>query len=100
MSTVILDECLQNLFYAQEAMKEWIPMTDYEIIFEASENKATAEKVEKNEKTEAKTVGFVRKAIDAVIGMIKRIFGSITEFLRRCTMSGEEREAFEAFKNA
>ena len=100
MNTMILDDCLQNLLYAQEAMKELIPMTEYELIFEAAENPETAEKVAKNEATAKKSVGFVRKAIDAVIEMIKRVFEAIGDFINRCTMKGDEREAFMAFKEA
>lgn len=98
MSTLILDECLQNLFYAQEAMKEWIPMTEYEVIFEAAENQETADKLAKNEETATKSVGFVRRAIDAVINMIKKLVAQIKDFVARLTMSGEERAAFDKFK--
>ena len=98
MNTIIRDECLQNLFYAQEAMKEWIPMTEYEVIFEAAENSETAEKVAKNEATATKSVGFVKKAINAVISLIKRIYYAIKDLIDRCTMSGAEREAFDAFR--
>jgi hypothetical protein len=98
MSTLILDECLQNLFYAQEAMKEWIPMTEYEVIFEAAENQETADKLAKNEETATKSVGFVRRAIDAVINMIKKLVAQIKDFVARLTMSGEDRAAFDKFK--
>ena len=98
MSTLLLDDCLQNLLYAQEAMKEWIPLTEYEVIFEAAEKPETADKVAKNEATATKSVGFVRKAIQAVIEVIKKIYYAVKELIDRCTMDGAEREAFEAFK--
>lgn len=100
MNSMMLDDCLQNLFYAQEAMKEWIPMTEYEVIFEAAEKSDVADKVAKNEETASKTVGFVKKAIDAVIDMIKKVYYAIKEFINRCTMSGDERKAFDEFKEA
>ena len=98
MNAIIQDECLRNLYYAQEAMKDWIPLSEYEMIFEASENPETARKVAQNEETETKTVGFVRKAIDAVIQMIKKLYEAVKDLIDRCTMSGAEREAFNQFK--
>ena len=62
--------------------------------------KSALEKVAKNEETASKSVGFIKKAIQAVIDLIKRIFGAISDFVRRCTMSGDERDAFNAFKKA
>ena len=98
MGTLVLDECLQNLFYAQETMKEWIPMTEYEVLFEATENEETAEKVANNERVSEKSVGFVRKAINAVLEIIKKIYNAIKDLIDRCTMSGDERDAFDAFR--
>lgn len=98
MSKVFQDECLKNLFLAQEAMKEWIPMSEYEFIFEATEKSETAEKVAKNEETAKKSSNFLKKAIDVVIGLIKKLIETIGDFINRCTMSGDERDNFEAFK--
>ena len=100
MGTLVLDECLQNLVYAQETMKEWIPMTDYEVLFEAAEKKETADKVVANEQVAEKSVGFVRKAIDAVINLIKKLYYAVKDLIDRCTMSGDERDAFDAFRQA
>ena len=97
---VFRDECFKNLFYAQEAMKDWIPMTEYEMIFEATEKPEVASKVEQNEKTAEKSVGFLRKAIDAVIGLIKKLYEAVKDLIDRCTMNGDERKAFEQFKEA
>ena len=55
MSTLVLDDCLQNLVLAQESMKEWIPMTEYEWIFEATEDPVVAANAEKNEATMEKS---------------------------------------------
>ena len=99
-NTVILDECLQNLFYAEEAMKEWIPLTEYEILFEAGINQEVKDKITKNEDTANKSTGFVQKAINAVIKLISSILRPIQEFIARFTMSSEERNAFDQFKAA
>ena len=100
MNSIMVDECIQNLFYAQEAMKEWVPLSDYDIIFEASKDSKIAETVAKNEEVETKATNFVQKAINAVITLIKKVYGMIKEFIDRCTMSGSEREAFNAFRKA
>jgi hypothetical protein len=100
MNTIVFDECLQNLFYAEETMRDWIPLTDYELIFEAGINPDIKAKIVQNEGTEIKSVGFIRQAIDAVISMIKNIIKSIKNFFDHLTMSGSEREAYEKFKKA
>lgn len=97
---LILDECGQNLFYAEESMREWIPVSEYEIIFEAGINQDVKEKITKNEETANKTTGFVQKAINAVIKLIAKVLRPIQEFIARFTMSGKEREAYEKFKAA
>ena len=53
MTALFYDECFQNLYYAEEAMKDWIPVSDYEIIFEAV-NPEVQNKLLKNEETGAK----------------------------------------------
>lgn len=98
MSALVLDECLQNLVLAQESMKEWIPMTEYEWIFEATEDPVVAANAEKNEATMTKSSGHIKKAIDAVIGMIKKLASAVSDFIARLTMKGDERKAFESFK--
>lgn len=97
MNTIFFDECFQNLYYAQETMKDWIPLSDYEIIFEAV-NPDVQEKIFKNEETATKSTGFIQKAIDGVINLIKKILSPIKDFIDRFTMSTEEREAYERFK--
>ena len=96
----MLDECLQNLFYAEEAMKDWIPVTEYEVLFEATISQDVKNKITQNDDTANKSVGFVRKAINAVITLISNIINSIRSFIAKFTMSGEEREAFDKFKAA
>lgn len=98
MSALVLDDCLQNLILAQEDMKEWIPMTEYEWIFEAVSDPVVAANAEKNEATMTKSSGHIKKAIDAVIGMIKKLASTVTDFIRRLTMKGDERAAFNSFK--
>lgn len=98
MNSVMHDECIRNLFYAQETMKAWIPMTEYDVLFVAVENADVAENVQKNEETAKKSVGFVRKAIDAILKLLKNIIKAVQELIVRCTLRGEERDAFEAIQ--
>jgi hypothetical protein len=97
MNTLFCDECFQNLYYAQETMKNWIQLSDYEIIFEAV-NPDVQDKLLKNEKTGEESVGFIQKAINGVIKIITNIIETIKDFLDKLTMSGAEREAYERFK--
>ena len=97
MNRVLFDDCYKNLYYAQETMKAWIPLTDYEMIFE-SEDTLVSEKISQNALTGKKSVGFIRQAINAVIGVIKKLIDSITDFIARLTMSGDERSKLQAFE--
>jgi hypothetical protein len=96
----IQDECIRNIYLAQEAMKDWIPMTEYEMIYEAATDPVMAAKAKNNAEVAEKGGSFVGKAIQAVITMINKLITSITDFVQRCTMSGEERKAFDAYREA
>ena len=91
------DECDKNLYYAQETMKAWIPLTDYEMIFEASDT-ATSEKISQNALTGKKSVGFIRQAINAVISVITKLVDSISDFIARITMGDDERNRLKEFE--
>ena len=97
MTALFYDECFQNLYYAEEAMKDWIPVSDYEIIFEAV-NPEVQNKLLKNEETGAKSVGFIQKAIRAVTNLITNIINGIKNFFAKLGMSQEEKDAYERFK--
>lgn len=97
MNTIFFDECFENLYYAQETMKDWIQLSDYEIIFEAV-SPDVQDKIFKNEETGEKSVGFIQKAINAIIALIQKVLSPIKDFIDRFTMSGAEREAYEQFK--
>jgi hypothetical protein len=99
MYSVLFDECFQNLNYAQETMNSWIPVSDYEIIFEAV-NPEIQDKLFKNDNTGSKSIGFIQKAINKLLEIINKVIEGIREFIARLTMSGEEREAYEKFKSA
>ena len=98
--TVFLDDCLQNIFYAQEAMKEWIPITEYEILFESGISKDVKDKIAKNEDTANKSTGFLQKAINAVIRLISSITYPLRELIARFSLNGEEKKAFDRYKAA
>ena len=100
MSVVIQDECIKYLCLAQECMKDWIPMTEYEVLFEAVEKTQTADKVTQNERTATRSVGFVQKAIDAVIKLIKNLYETIVDFIDKIFMGRDERDAFAKFKES
>lgn len=98
MNRVFSDECLQNLYCAQETMKNWIPLSDYEMIFEAVVNPDVKSKIVQNEETGKKSIGFVQKAIQAVQKLIRSIIEKIQDFIDKLTMAGPERAEYERFK--
>lgn len=97
MDDLFFNECFQNLYYAEEAMKNWIPLTDYEIIFEAV-NPEIQNKLLKNEETANKSVGFIQKAINTVLKIINTAINGIKEFFARLTMGDDEKNKYEQFK--
>lgn len=99
-TSYLVDECLQNLFYAEEAMKSWIPLTEYEILFESGINKEVKDKILQNEKTEEKSVSFVQKAINSVITLITNLINSIAEFIGSIFGKGSDQPNIDDVEDA
>lgn len=70
------------------------PMTASELFFE------DGEEVVQNQENGNKSVGFLKKAINAVKEMIKRIVDSVTTFFQTMFMGKDEKDKFKKFKEA
>ena len=95
---MIHDDCLRNLYLCQETMKDWVPMTEYEMIYEAAVDPVTAKAAEKNNAIADKSTGYIQKAIDAVKSLINKLITMVKDFIDRITLKGEEKAAFEKYR--
>ena len=99
MATIILDDCLSALLECHEIMKEYTPISEYQLMFEA-EDPQIKETQAKNESIGSKAVSAVGKAINAVIELIKKFTSAISNFFDKMGMSKNEEAAFKEFRAA
>ena len=99
MAKIILDDCLQALYEAELSMADYVELTSYQTIFEADDPKVQAQQ-ETNEEAQGKTENALIRAVKAVKAMISSLINAIADFLRKLTMSSEERKSFDEFKAA
>lgn len=98
MAFAIKDEIFSNLYYAQEAAKEFVEMSNYDWIFESVENGNKQMQAEKNDKVMEKTDGFLQKAITGIKKLIAQIRDTISNFFTYITLSKEEKVDFKKMK--
>ena len=99
MAKIILDDCLQALYEAELSMADYVELTSYQTIFEADDPKVQAQQ-ETNEEAKEKTGNALIRAVKAVKTMISSLINAIADFLRKLTMSSDERKSFNEFKAA
>ena len=99
MAKIILDDCLQALYEAELSMADYVELTSYQTIFEADDPEVQAQQ-ETNEEAQGKTENALIRAVKAVKAMISSLINAIADFLRKLTMSSEERKSFDEFKAA
>ena len=99
MAKIILDDCLQALYEAELSMADYVELTSYQTIFFFFFPKVQAQQ-ENNVEAEGKTENALIRAINLLIVMISSLINAIADFLRKLTMSSEERKSFDEFKAA
>ena len=99
MAKIILDDCLQALYEAELSMADYVELTSYQTIFEADDPEVQAQQ-ETNAEAQGKTENALIRALKAVKAMISSLINAIADFLRKLTMSSEERKSFDEFKAA
>ena len=99
MAKIILDDCLQALYEAELSMADYVELTSYQTIFEADDPKVQAQQ-ETNAEAKEKTGNALIRAVKAVKTMISSLINAIADFLRKLTMSSDERKSFNEFKAA
>ena len=91
MATIMLNDCLNELRLAQECLKEWVDIDPYMEIFEAESEEVKAQ-VNKNTEVKEKTEGHIKKAIDALINMIKSVISKIKGFFFGKKLDDKQKE--------
>lgn len=99
MAKIILDDCLQALYEAELSMTDYVELTSYQTIFEADDPEVQAQQ-ETNKEAQGKTENALIRAVKAVKAMISSLINAIADFLRKLTMSSDERKSFNEFKAA
>lgn len=99
MNELLLDECLCYLKEADNYLSLYHEIDPFEEIFEAY-RPDTQLQVEQNKKAKTGVMGSLTKAIRALKQMIINIINSIRDFIEKRTMGKEERQAYEAYKEA
>lgn len=92
-----IDDCLYYLLEADHFYRELVEIHPYDVLFESEQGK---EAEAHNNQVIKKTKGSLRKAVDALIALIKNIGEMVSNFIREVFMSGEEHKRYEAYKRA
>lgn len=105
-------DALEGLHMVEEAISEYSPITMFDECFteafgskkktEAAKKQADAIKAKEaaNAKASEKGVSGLRKALDAVLGMCRKIINAIDNFFQEHNFDKEEKEAYARFKEA
>ena len=98
METFLTNEDYSNgVSLIREYMKSWIDIDEYSLLFE-SDSDPVVKAQEKNKETAEKSTNVLTKMIQGVLNMIRSIIESITSFFEELTLDGEEKDAFQNFR--
>ena len=91
-----MDESLDFLCEAADYLDKYIPISDVDVILEATPFAKKAN--ENNKKMGTGALGAIQKAINAIILVVKKAITAVTNFLQEAFMSKEDRTKFAYFK--
>lgn len=91
-----MDESLDFLCEAADYLEKYIPISDVDVILEATPFAKKAN--ENNQKMGTGALGAIQKAINAIILVVKKAITAVTNFLQEAFMSKEDRTKFAYFK--
>ena len=91
-----MDESLDFLCEAADYLDKYIPISDVDVILEATPFAKKAN--ENNQKMGTGALGAIQKAINAIIAVVKKAIVAVTNFLQEAFMSKEDRVKFAYFK--
>ena len=99
MQKYVLDECLSSLYRLDLLMENYVELSDYQILFEA-DNPDVSAQMQKNANIEKESGGFLKKAANGIINMIKSIISSIQSFFQELFMGKDEQVLLNQFRDA
>lgn len=88
---------MNDLSLIREYMKDWVEIDEYSLLFE-SDSDPVVKAQAKNEEVSQKSSNVLSRMIQGVINMIKSIIESITNFFEELTLDGDEKDAFQNFR--
>lgn len=91
-----MDESLDFLCEAADYLDKYIPISDVDVILEATPFAKKAN--ENNKKMGTGALGAIQKAINAIILVVKKAIAAVSNFLQEAFMSKEDRTKFAYFK--
>ena len=92
-----IDDYMNDLSLIREYMKDWVEIDEYSLLFE-SDSDPVVKAQAKNEEVSQKSSNVLSRMIQGVINMIKSLIESITNFFEELTLDGDEKDAFQNFK--
>lgn len=92
-----IDDYMNDLSLIREYMKDWVEIDEYSLLFE-SDSDPVVKAQAKNEEVSQKSSNVLSRMIQGVINMIKSIIESITNFFEELSLDGDEKDAFQNFR--
>ena len=92
-----ISDYMNDLSLIREYMKDWVELDEYSLLFE-SDSDPVVKAQAKNEEVSQKSSNVLSRMIQGVINMIKSLIESITNFFEELTLDGDEKDAFQNFK--
>lgn len=89
---------MYNLSIIEEYMKEWVDIDEYSLLFESSSDPVIKAQ-SKNDEISSKSSNIIVRLIQNVIKMINSLIESITNFFAELGLKGDEKEAFNNFRD-
>lgn len=81
----------------KEYMKDWVEIDEYSVLFESDTDPVVKAQL-KNEETAGKSSNVIVNLIHKVITMIDNLIKSIVSFFQELGLNGDEKEAFQNFR--
>lgn len=97
MVEVLDQEFLKYLYEAEQCLLQIKPVDDFQLIFEENDPQVQ-QQVQQNNKNYGKAEGFLSKAANAVLGIIRSVINAIQSFLSYSFASKENKLKFQQFK--
>lgn len=98
MEMIFKDEITNQLYLAYTESKAYLPIDEFELIFEADEGGEAKEKKDANDKVKKSVIDHLKNALSGIAKIISSLMSTISNWLKEKSLDKDEREKYEAFK--